>query len=284
MDAQSTCLYMDSMPAVSAIYYALLQNGYDFYALGRPAEHAAAIRRFAGSHVAQPFFAEARQNTCEVYPYWPRAALMETAALYLSTDLSTWVDYDALKRNVMAATNLMEQERNQAFWQWIEKFPSELQAVLNSPAFTAYMHWERSWLDAQRTKHAEEMGHIAEILRLCAERYGSSVRQVRVVLNPIKCVYSSDYELLNDCLIVCSGAFQAESIVHEYLHHILYPIVKIYKEALESNPREYPDLDDSYQQAGALYAFEEYAVRQLTQLALARKLPEDINAYIGSII
>lgn len=82
MDGETCSL--SGCPAISAIYFALLQNGYDFYAIERDLLTVNRLDSFASSdRGAYPFFSEVRQNTCAVYPYWPRAALLETAAFYL---------------------------------------------------------------------------------------------------------------------------------------------------------------------------------------------------------
>ena len=63
---------ISSIPEISAIYFALLQSGYDYYAMGRSRDHGAKIQEYIGITKVPSFFAGVKQDTCEVYPYWPR--------------------------------------------------------------------------------------------------------------------------------------------------------------------------------------------------------------------
>lgn len=81
-------------PVISAIYFALLQCGYDYYALERNEEHIRAVEALCQSAVLPPFFSEVKQSTCEVYPYWPRAAMLETASFYLNSEDSGFADFE----------------------------------------------------------------------------------------------------------------------------------------------------------------------------------------------
>ena len=73
---------------IYAIYFALLQCGYDYYSIERSRNHNGRIQSFIGTEDVPPFFYGIKQDTCEVYPYWPRAAILETASFYLSADHS----------------------------------------------------------------------------------------------------------------------------------------------------------------------------------------------------
>ena len=63
--ATGMTLSIENLPQISAIYYALLQCGYDYYSHGRSDSHIAAIRRFAGGESVSSFFSSIKQTTCE---------------------------------------------------------------------------------------------------------------------------------------------------------------------------------------------------------------------------
>ena len=71
-------------PKISAIYYGLLQAGYDFYIPERSAEHIRHIMKYRNRKHQDTFFSGAKQDTCDVYPYWPRAFMMESASFFLN--------------------------------------------------------------------------------------------------------------------------------------------------------------------------------------------------------
>ena len=89
----------------------------------------------APDHAEYGFFSEIKQHTCEVYPYWPRASMLETASFYVDLSQKQFVDFDTYKDNILSAKNISDIERNQLFWDWIIRFPEALKNVINSDSF-----------------------------------------------------------------------------------------------------------------------------------------------------
>lgn len=221
------------------------------------------------------FFAAAKQNTCAAYPYWPRAAILETAALIK--------DPEALCKKILSAQNISDIERDQTLFDWLEGFSDALKKVLEHPEFKEYLAWENEWIAIQDKKHADDISIIGKWLEICVSKYGSPVRNIRLVINPIKCVYSADYHMVDDSFIYTSGTLRRDSVLHEFLHHLLHPYVAAGAGLIAQTPVQYPDLDASYYSAGALNAFEEHAVRTLTGMILKNDLPNALDAFIYDI-
>lgn len=278
---------ISSIPEISAIYFALLQSGYDYYTMGRSMDHSANIQGYIGAGNAPLFFTGVKQDTCEVYPYWPRAAILETASFYLSSDHAKFWDFDAFHDRIVGATNIADNERDQRLWDWIEDFPAALSEVLTCDAFRNYLKWEQKWLVTQNARHEAELRVIKDCLNVCVSKYGSPVHDIQIVINPIKCVYSADYHLDKDCFIFCSGAFRAESVIHEFLHHVVHPVVVEIADIVLATKRAYPGIDESYylsgSKAGQLNAFEEYAVRVLTKNVMNGDYPDELNSYLREL-
>lgn len=265
--------------AIAAIYYALLQGGYEYTSLERDAAHTAALVQFAHG-APHPFFAKTRQTTCEVYPFWPRAALLETATFYVDTVSACFVDYEGLCQKIISACNVTDEEKNAAFWDWLADFPAALCEVLDSAGFKRYLTWVQEWIQVRNERYECDLAQIERCISICREKYDSPLKNVQILIDPIKCVYSADYHVVGDTFVFSSGRFLEESIIHEYLHHVVHPVVARHQERVLREEREYPDLDASYYAAGRLYAFEEYAVRQLTARALTDDLPNDLSAFM----
>ena len=278
---------ISSIPEISAIYFALLQCGYDFFSIKRSCEHINQIQGFAVAESGPAFFSGVRQNTCEVYPYWPRAAILETASLHLLPECSQFRDYDTFREGIMAADNIADNERGQKLWDWIANFPSALSEVLASEAFHRYLEWENRWIAAQNIRYEAELQLIRSCLNVCVSQYGSPVRNIQIIINPIKCVYSADYHLDGDWFIFCSGAFSADSVVHEFLHHVVHPVVLKIADFVLATKRTYPDIDESYylsgDKAGQLNAFEEYSVRMLTKDVINGDYPDSLVSYLKGL-
>ncbi len=258
---------------ISAIYYALLQCGYEFYHLERDRTRTERLRQFTASDVPA-FFWKVQQTTCDAYPYWPRAAILESATFHLTPDMQSYTDFDAFAQTVKNASNLTDAERTQELWDWLASFPQALTQVLHSKSFARYFEWETAWIAEQQTKYQTQLQEIQELLSRCADKYGSPLNRVQIVQNPIKCVYSADYHVINDCLTVVSGTLDLASVVHEFLHTVVHPYVLSNRDAIQNSTHDYAELNPTYLTAGKLNAFEEHAVRKLTDAVLNGELPD----------
>lgn len=275
---------------ISAIYFALLQCGYDYYAFEKDADLIKTIEDF---RVAQfdrdiSFFSEVKQKTCEVYPYWPRAAALETATFFFDRVSMQFKDFKTYQNNIMSASNISDVERNQDFWEWVKDFPSALACVLNSNDFQAYLSWEDKWIEQQNLIWEKDLGVIQRTLDICVRDYASPVQKVSIVLNPIKCAYSADYHMDGTQFFFCSGAFRTDSVIHEFLHHVVHHSVEESKDVVLQCRARYPDIDESYylsnDEVGRINAFEEYMVRCLTKSVLANSFPSGLDLFIDEIL
>ena len=277
-----------NIPEISAIYFALLQCGYDFYTIERSREHKNRILSFVGMNDVPTFFSGTRQDTCEVYPYWPRAAILETATFHLLPDHSQFRDYDVFRSRIMSAGNITDRERDQRLWDWIHDFPAAISRVLSSGSFCRYLEWENKWIAELNALHKAKLHLIQSCLNICISKYDSPVQDIRIVINPVKCVYSADYYLEKNCFLFCSGAFRADSVIHEFLHHVVHPAVVTVADIVLEKERIYPGIDASYylsgDKDGQLNAFEEYAVRELTENMLLGDFPDDIAVFLRHVV
>lgn len=277
-------LSISNNTAISAIYYALLQCGYDFYSIENDAPTVNKLDSFIVSDSSKyAFFSEVRQNTCEVYPYWPRAAMLETATFYIDLTQACFMNFDAYKSKILSAKNISDIERNDTFWNWILQFPTALKDVFQSDCFSRYLEWENAWIEKQNKKHQTDLRRIEDILMTCKEKFNSPFQSIQVVLNPIKCTYSADYHLKDETFIFCSGALNAESVIHEFIHHSVHPVVENRKEEILRCNFVNLDLDASYylngSEAGKLNAFEEYMVRKLVDKILIGEVPKSLYMF-----
>ena len=166
-------LFITNIPAISAIYFALLQCKYDFYPIERDTLMVDKLCNYIMPECSEyGFFSEIRQNTCEVYPYWPRAAMLETTTFYIDFSQEHFSDFNAYKSSIMSAKNISDIERNQLFWDWITKFPKALKQVLQSNSFGGYLKWENDWIVEQNKKYEKELKKLG--IFLCFVRKSSS--------------------------------------------------------------------------------------------------------------
>lgn len=281
-------IVISNVPEISAIYFALLQCGYEYYSIEREQKHVAQIQRFMGCGSATSFFFNVKQGSCEVYPYWPRAFMLETACFFLRSGHTDFSDFENFQKCIMGADNISKSEKDEVFWKWIKSFPTAVDKVLSDKSFQNYLEWENHWLSAQNDKYRKQLQEITQFVDICIHQYHSPVTQLKIVLNPIKCVYAADYHIYHNCFVFSSGRFQLESIIHEFLHHVVHPFVLLKKDIIIAQNVNNLDIDDSYyllgDNIGKLNAFEEYTVRNLTEDILKGKYPDDLSNYLCTII
>ena len=288
LDKSIRNISITNLPAISAIYFALLQSGYDYYSLGRTEEQLETVESFYNPEFCCDFFSQTKQNTCETYSYWPRAALLESAVFYLDGDLKQFSDFEAYKNFVVSASNLQDIERNENFWDWISCFPTELSKVINNDCFKKYLVWENTWIERENQTNAENLITLQEIIKTCISKYNAQISNIKIVLSPIKCAYSSDYHFVNGEFIFSSGQFSLESVVHEFLHQIVHPHVCKNQNIILVNKKVFDCIDSSYylsnSENGRLNAFEEYLVKSLTRDFINKTPPDDLDKYIVSLL
>ena len=268
---------------ISAIYFALLQCDYNYFKIGRSNAHIESIDEFAAKASVPDFFSAVKQNTCEVYPFWPRAALLETASFYLISDYSAFFEFDKFRDYVMSAGNLSDIDRNQDFWCWIIEFPNALKFVINSDAFKNYYSWEKQWVENQAIACQNDLKKINECIDVCIRQYNSPFNDVQIVLSPIKCAYSADFHLVGNSFVYSSGTFAIEPVIHEFLHHLVHPKILLLSDVLLKRDLTDLPVDKSYYLTGGnigrLNAFEEFAVRELTKNIINEKYPKTIDSF-----
>lgn len=214
--------------------------------------------------------------------------MLEAASFHLQPGGPGFRDCGALRTRLMSAGNISDAERNEDFWRWLAGFPSALSAVLESGAFRRYWAWERQWIAEQNAAYREELRLAGECVKRCVHQYGSPVQRLQIVIHPIKCVYSADCHLRGGCFLFSSGAFQTGSIIHEFLHHVVHPVIAAQKDAVLKGAPAYPGLDASYYLSGGdeghLNASEEFVVRSLTENILSGNYPPSLSDFILSTV
>ena len=279
---------INHFPKISAVYYGLLQSGYPFYTFERSTEHIQELQAHCKTGRYSAFFSEARQSTCDVYPYWPRAFIMEAATFFLNNDNTGFQDFGMFRRRIMSAGNMTDKERDDSLWSWLADFPRALDSVLSEDSFSEYLEWEKKWVSEQNDIYREELHLIQKCLEVCTSLYDSPVQAIRICINPIKCVYSSDYHLIGDSFIFSSGELRTDSIIHEFLHHAVHPFIEQQKALVLAYGTINSQIDPSYylseNDAGFINAFEETVVRSLTKEIMKGKYPGNLTDYVASFL
>ncbi len=277
-------LYFTNIREISALYYALHCNGYEYSVYERDTSLINRLESFR-SQEKSTFFGFVKQTYCETYPYWPRASMLENASLFLNKEISSFNNFEKLKKKIMSASNIDAEQKNDEFWDWLAQYPNALAKIINSEEFGTYFAWESNWIAKQNEAYENEIQAVLTALEFCTNNYGDHIKSIKLILNPIKCVYSADYYLYDDIFVFCSGGFKAESVIHEFLHVYVHSFMEMFD--FDNHTCKFPGIDGSYylngDESGIKNAFEEYIVRKLTDAFVNYEPPYDINSFISNI-
>jgi hypothetical protein len=220
------------------------------------------------------YFMNARQNTCEEYPFWPRLALLESATFFIkenSFEVEKYYDF------VRCRPNLTDQERNESFFSWVNDFPKHLDEIRSNGLFQEINAQIGNIVNRLSENVVSKIDVLKDMLNTLSMDIVIDISTLSVIICPLKCVYSADYFTSGTKMSVILGEFLPHSIVHEYLHLIVHPLVLNHKDAIISQfgLRLY-DVSKSYylgnDENGFINAFEEHIVRMASNLLSNEKI------------
>lgn len=215
--------------AINAIYFGLISAGYNYADIEKTDEIIRLIkiiREKQSSKAANDFFSKAYQYTCRAYPYWPRAALMEKATFFINDLYNTdTFDYLRYHNEVMNLPNLMDSERDESFWSWIKEFPNTLKEILRDKKFHQIDEYIKKWISINSKTFENKRDAIEQSLTKLAISEGKEIQPIKVIISPLKCIYSADYQVSEGNLFIVLGDFLPNSIVHECIHSMVHPHV-----------------------------------------------------------
>ncbi|MCL1995922.1 MAG: hypothetical protein FWG63_06940 [Defluviitaleaceae bacterium] len=272
---------ISSNSIINAIYFGLIISGYEYSDINKSETTIALCNqvrnysRLDGLDDLKRYFGCARQNTCEPYPFWPRAALLESLAFFIDDGIS----FDKYCEYVKTLPNLTEEERDGDFFSWVKEFPKYLSVIKTSDFFQETDKRIECIVNNTSTAKESELARIIGTLNSMTQNNKVDVSRLSVIICPLKCVYSADYFLQKSEMSVILGDFLPHSVVHEYMHLIVHPEIMKHKNAILSiSGDKLFDIDRSYylnnDEGGLLNAFEEHIVRTASLLVCDK---HDIN-------
>jgi len=269
---------------INAIYFGIALSGYEYADIDKSddiTKWLEQIRRYSSLDEAKRYFSSARQSTCAAYPFWPRAALLESATFFIN---EKGFDYDGYCAYVKVLPNLTDEEKSDDFFCWVKGFTKYLMQIKTDPLFQDINRQISCKVNEISANSTEKINLIKGRLDSLSASVASAITTISLIICPIKCVYSADYFAVGSVMSVILGDFLPHSIVHEYLHPIVHSYIQKHRECIVTcNEGKYLDLDRSYHMGndenGKLNAFEENIVRIISNLIL-----DDVDINIEQLI
>ncbi|MCL2279393.1 MAG: hypothetical protein FWC20_08330 [Oscillospiraceae bacterium] len=259
---------LSSNSKLNAVYFGLVLSGYEFATINKQKnifDITKRIESYSALDRTKDFFRFARGNTCEVYPFWPRVALLESALFFIENSSFSFVKYCDY---VNSLSNITIEERSDDFFKWVKEFPQCLHEILKDELFGE--------IDAQLTDIVNSLDISMDmenlIAALSAMQVDTGIQKLAIKICPLKCCFSVDYFTRRNEMYVMLGDYLPHSIVHEYLHLVLHPLVQKHKTHIlsrfDSNTVD-AHIDQSYylsgDKNGFINAFEEHLVRKASE-------------------
>jgi len=258
---------------INAVYFGIALSGYEYADIDKSddiIEMLQQIRSYSGLDEAKQYFSNTRQPLCEVYPFWPRAALLESATFFIN---GKSFDFDSYCTYVKALPNLTTEEKSEDFFCWAKDSPKYVTQIKSDPFFQNINTRIHSKVTETSLNSIEKTRLIEGKLEKLSATVESAISTISLIICPFKCVYSADYFTEGSVMSVILGNFLPSSIVHEYLHPIVRLHIKKYRERIVTlDGIKHLDLDKSYymnnDEKRLLNAFEENIVRKISDSIL----------------
>ena len=258
---------------INAVYFGIALSGYEYADIDKSddiIEMLQQIRSHSGLDEAKQYFSNTRQTICGVYPFWPRAALLESATFFITGES---FDFDNYCTYVKALPNLTAEEKSDDFFCWVKDSPKYLTQIKSDPFFQKINKRIHSKVNEISLNSIKEIRLIEGKLERLSTNVASAISTISLVICPLICIYSADYFTNGSIMSVILGDFLPNSIVHEYLHPIVRPYIKKHRERITNlDGIKHLDLDKSYyinnDENGMLNAFEENIVRKISDSIL----------------
>jgi hypothetical protein len=258
---------------INAIYFGLILSGYEYSSIEKSSNVLSIINdiiTYPGLDDIKQYFARTRQKTCEAYPFWPRAALLETATFFIDNE---GLSFDAYADYVNSRPNLSVMERDEDFFLWVQEFPKYLKVIKTNRFFREINKRLSDIVTEIAGVASMDVLELVSALDLLANGTTIDVSSLSVAICPLKCIYSADYYVSGAEMSVILGDFLPHSIIHEYMHLIVHPNIFKYKESILSIPKSKQltavgTYDISEATNSFIYDFEECIVRTATNLVL----------------
>lgn len=279
-----------SEPRIAAIYFGLMQGGYEYFSAGKAREDVKLWESWAKMPVSYDtsFFTEARQATPGIYPFSPRAAALEMASFYVDMQNGIFTDEEACLRKIRVSGIIKERELPD-FTTWIMGFPKLMKSVMQCEGFASYINWEESWLKQQAKPHKQKLQKYDDVISYFSKKCNPTVSNAFIVYCPLKCTFVSDYFAEGDTLYFISGMLRLEAALKEFLHLMLHPLVQKHSDAICSLRNlhrlrvENTNYGDNNDQA-KLAIFEEYAVGELIGLVEENRYKVELEKFLPSLL
>ena len=201
---------------VLTVFIGLVASGYEF---SYDKELAEIIKAVKWDDSAVEYFRKARTSYCDVYPYWPRGAMLVSASLNLEESKGyEYNDFNRVKKSLANYSNIDPKENGEETEQWLLQLPTYYRLIRENLKFNNF------WVEyLKRTESIADqfMEAIHEAKNRVVSRFKvNEIELPEIGVMPNILGFNGDFERIDGVIFVVCAQPDTSLAIHEYLHNI----------------------------------------------------------------
>jgi hypothetical protein len=201
---------------VLTVFIGLIASGYEF---SYDKELAERIRTVKWDDLAVEYFRKARTSYCDVYPYWPRGAMLVSASLNLDKSKRyEYNDFNSLKKSLANYSNIDPKEIGEETELWLLQLPTYYRLIRENAEFNnfwvEYLKKTESVADQFTEAIYEAKNKVVSRFKIS----GIELPEIGVMPNILG--FNGDFERIDGVIYVVCAQPDTSLVIHEYLHNI----------------------------------------------------------------
>lgn len=175
---------------------------------------------------ARKYFAQAKRPGRGINPYWPRAAMLLEACIYLGSEREFRHSDELQLLRAIAAFPVSDDEKDSATVEWVRAFPPNYNLITETDLFP--LLWASYLAALESTLRVFEAAALATLESFLVVTGASeeSLPELVVVPNPLQAPQVADFVRKDGTIFVVVAKPGMSAIVHELLHNVLSPILR----------------------------------------------------------
>lgn len=231
---------------ISALYFLMLNGGYDYYKFKKDKDILNSIESFRvikneyKKIVEKLEITDGRPNS-----FWPNLFIAECLMFNLDSNgkiisMENFLDYIKNRNNIdFKDISLFEIESNSINIQNI------ISKIIKTEEFKEYYKFAGEFITQTIEKNKLALIDVTNIIESINNEFGTKFESVNIILDPIKCIYSADPYYEENTINIILGEFNKLSIYHEFVHIIVEKFLMVENFEFD-NKEEFYSLEEKY--------------------------------------
>jgi len=236
--AKAVDLNTASNQGIFDVYAGLTASGYDLANPDRAGKICDVLMTENWSQQILQYFGFTRIQDGRVNPYWPRASILTSVSLLIDR-LPVATHLALIREHLSAMRNLSPAGVDKAMIQWASDLPKQTEVIrtvrMYAKAWEQYQQAIQSEISENGVRYQQEM--LTAQGRFCVllpPHFSSLPPQLITILNPLQADALTDVVNVRGRVYVVTSHLRTESCMHELIHILLDPWLRIWEERIST--------------------------------------------------